>query len=472
MNPAMSRRGILRVLPALASLLLGLCITPLSRPAAAFDIPTPQNAPQSKIGFFSAPKAFPPLVPLAPIDSATTNDSGAGHLPDGVSVQTTVHLPAQGALEHAPLLVTMTWFDRNKSVANFRLHRPNGEHFGSRRIRVGQEIRVIDGKQVIAHTYQWALTPLAGGVLTLDFARMTFQQVGQPDLTYEYQPVSRLITVRPIPGFWPQTLPVSTALRVKADPLPPLVAGQPATWRFTLTGQDLTEYTVRQLLEPQLIGGAALGIGQPEIRLSPTAPVPADDDLAQTFDVRIPLLPDPQGHGAAHGTLPELRLPYLDRDAATPGQTLSYTVVPPQTLHWAPTASARFWDALAYWWWRGALIAAAGIALGVALFDLGQRLAARRRHRQAQQRLAACTTPDALWQQLRQITGCQHTAELIARAPNPWFSDALHALDRARFAPTPANEIEPTRDELVRWLPTQFFQSRRHKPNGARAKRR
>ncbi len=378
-----------------------------------------------------------------------------------MTVSTTVHLPPEGALERAPILVTMTWLDRDKSVTHFRLHRPNGEHFDSRRIRLGQEIRVLDGRQVIAHTYQWALTPLAAGAITLDFARMSFQTVGAPDTRYEYQPVSRILTVRPLPGYWPDTVPVSPPPRLIARPLPPLQAGQPADWQLRITGEGLTEYGLKHLLDEQLIGTAALGVGPAEVRLSPTDPVPADDALAQTFDVNIPLLPDPQGDGHTQASLPRLRLPYLDRHAAQPGEHLQFVELASGTLRWPPTARARLTDALQYWWWRGLLLLALLMTLGVGVFDLAQRAAARRRHRQAQQRLAACATPEALWRQLRQLTGCPHSAALLARAPNPWFSAAVHALDRACYAQkvsaSSAAAIEPIRDELVRWLPTVFF---------------
>ena len=433
----------------------------LAGKAWAFDIPTPQNTPQSKTDFFSAPKSFAPIVPLPAIDSAAPNDTGAGHLPSGVSVTTTVHLPPEGALQRAPILVTMVWLDREKTVAHFRLHRPSGAHFASRRIRAGQEIRIIDGRQVIAHTYQWALTPLAAGALTLDFAPMRFTAVGEPDTRYEYQPVSRVLQVRPIPGYWPESLPVSPPPQIHAEPLPPLTAGQPVTWLLRITGRGWTEYTLQHLLDEQLLGSPVLGIGQAEIRRATDTPVPADDPLAETFTVRIPLLPAPHGGNATQATLPTLRLPYLDPRDNPAGHTLHAVTLPGQTLHWQPTASARWHQALVYWWWRGLLLLALIVTAGFALRDLARRHAARRRHHRAKEQLAQCPDADCLWHTLHRLTGCQSTAELIARAPNPWFRTALHALDQARYAtpPPPPDRFESLRSELVRWLPAALFPS-------------
>ncbi|WP_407275974.1 hypothetical protein [Halothiobacillus sp. DCM-1] len=436
---------------------LGLIAAGMPPAATAFDIPTPQNSPQSKTDFFSAPKTFGPVIPLPATAQTGDNETGAGHLPSGVSVTTRIEVPPEGIRQRAPFLVRMVWLDRQKTVAHFRLHRPSGEHFDSRRIRLGQEIRVIDGRQVIAHTYEWAVTPLAAGSLTLDFARMTFTAVGEPNTRYEYQPVSRELRVAAIPADWPESLPMSRPPTLTSEPLPALTAGQPAAWQLKISGEGLTAYSLRHWLDEQLIGDTALGIGPAEVRLSPTEPIPADDPLAQTFEVRIPLLPDPQGTRATEGRLPSLRLPYLDREENPPGAALHFVTLPGQTLHWTPTPAARLEQALKFWWWRALLFLALLLALAVGLRDLWRRHAARQRHRRARQAMAQSPNAEALWHILQQTTGGHSTAELIARAPNPWFSEALRALDRLRFSAESPADFNPVRTELVRWLPLALF---------------
>ncbi|OYY56127.1 MAG: hypothetical protein B7Y53_02480 [Halothiobacillus sp. 28-55-5] len=433
--------------------------------AQAFDIPTPQNQPKS-VGTtpFGTPQDFAPVTALPEVTARDTTE-GAGHLPDGVTVRTEITVPPEGLLQRAAFLVTLTLIDRTKNIASLTLHRPFGERIAARRISISQRLDAVDGRMANVRVYRFAVTPLSGGEITLNFAEMTFQMVGEPGSHYAFIPVARRLTIRPLPAFWPEYIPVTPTLSVVQAPLPPLNAGEPMDWQLRITGQGLTEHALTQLLDEQLIGTEALALGQAQIRLSPTAPVPGSDELAQTFDIRIPILPDPQGQNATTGTLPALRLPFINRNAADPGAMLNAAVLPAQTLHWPPTARAQLTQAIGFWWWRVLLGLVAVYALFYALRDGYQRHARRRQHQAALLRLAQCQTPQAALHALRAITGEPSINCMIARAPNPRFIAALHALDAACFSASPqANrvaQIPPdwpaTQAELVRWLPRAFF---------------
>ncbi len=431
----------------------------IGQPAWAFDIPTPQNQPQKITTTpFSVPKDFGPVTPLAPTPELDTT-AGAGHLPDGVSIRTEIVATPGGFLLRAPFLVTLTITDRNKSIASLTLHRPQGDHIEARRIDINQQLMSVDGRMANVRVYRFAVTPLSAGEVSLGFAEMTFREVGDADTRYAFIPVARTLTVRPLPGFWPAYLPVTPALRITEEPLPPMAAGQPVDWVLHITGRDLSEYALRKLLEEQLLGTSALGIGHAQINRSPDAPVPATDPLAQTFDVRISLLPDPEGKGSTQGTLPALRLPFIDSRGDAPGQVLSEAILPGRTLHWSAPAGVRLAQAVEFWWWRGLLLLALAYGAGFALNDAWRRWQRRRRHRAAQVELAALDSPQAVLQLLRRLTGESSINGMICRAPNPRFMAALHALDAACYGDTqaPPSQWAQTHEELVRWLPRVFF---------------
>jgi hypothetical protein len=430
-------------------------------PATAFDIPTPQNQPQPITTTpFDVPKDFGPVTPLAPTTELDTS-AGAGHLPAGVTVRTEIVATPNGFLLRAPFLVTLTIIDRNKSIASLTLHHPQGDHIEARRIDINQQLRSVDGRMANVREYRFAVTPLAAGEIALKFAEMTFREVGDADTRYAFIPVARTFTVRPLPGFWPAYLPVTPTLRIAEEPLPAMTAGQPVDWVLHVTGHDLSEYALRKLLEEQLLGTSDLGIGHAEINRSPSAPVPATDILAQTFDVRIPLLPDPEGKGGPQGTLPALRLPFIDSRSDAPGRVLSEAILPARVVHWSAPGGVRLMQALAFWWWRGLLLLALAYGVGFALNDGWRRLQRRRRHQAAQAELAALDNPQAVLQLLRRLTGEQSTEGMIRRAPNPRFMAALRDLDAAYYRHTDElpSAWPQTHQELVRWLPPVFFSS-------------
>lgn len=429
--------------------------------AQAFDIPTPQNQPKTiNTTPFGTPTDFAPVTALPEVTTLNTTD-GAGHLPEGVSVRTEITVPPEGLLQRAPFLVTLTLLDTQKNIASLTLHRPFGERIATRRISISQQLEPVDGRMSNVRVYRFAVTPLAGGEISLNFAEMTFQVVGEPGSRYAFIPVARRLIVRPLPAFWPEYLPVTPTLRLIQTPLPPLRAGEPVDWPLRITGRGLTEHALAQLLDEQLVGTEALAIGAVQIRRSPTEPVPGSDELAQTFDVRIPILPDPQGQNATTSTLPALRLPFINSAAADPGAVLDAALLPAQTLHWQPTARAQFTQAIGFWWWRVLLGLILLYGLGYALRDMWQRRARRRHHAAAQRQLAHCQTPKAALQVLREVTGQVSIHGMIARAPNPRFVAALQALDAACFAAERATEPDKdwpaTQAELVRWLPKVFF---------------
>ncbi len=433
--------------------------------AQAFDIPTPQNQPKT-VGTtaFGTPKDFAPVAALPEVTALNTTE-GAGHLPEGVTVRTQITVPPEGLLQRAPFLVTLTLLDTQKNIASLTLHRPFGERIATRRISISQQLETVDGRMSNVRVYRFAVTPLAGGEITLNFAEMTFQKVGEPGSHYAFIPVARRLTVRPLPAFWPESLPVTPTLHLVQPPLPTLRAGEPMDWLLRITGRGLTEHALAQMLNEQLVGTEALAIGAVQIRRSPTEPVPGSDELAQTFDVRIPILPDPQGQNATTSTLPALRLPFINSQVAEPGAALDAADLAAQTLHWPPTARAQFAQAIGFWWWRVLLGLILLYGLGYALRDGYQRRARRRRHAAAQQQLARCQTPQATLHALRAITGEPSIRRIIARAPNPRFVAALQSLDAACFAASPSADrsaqIPPdwsaTQAELVRWLPKVFF---------------
>lgn len=440
----------------------------IGQPACAFDIPTPQNQPKTiNTTPFGVPQDFGPVTPLPPITDLDTQ-SGAGHLPDGMMVQTRItpmpNATANEFLERAPFLVTLTITDRNKTLASLTLHRPFGEHIQTRRIDINQQLRSIDGRMANVRVYRFAVTPLAAGDIELKFAEMTFREVGDSDTRYAFIPVARTLTVRPLPGFWPAYLPVTPNLSISQEPLPKLASGQPVDWVLHITGQNLTAYALRKFLDEQLIGTAALGVGHAEIRHATDDKPPVDDPLAQTFTVRISLLPDPQGQGATKAALPRLRLPFIDSTVADPGQQLSETVLPARSVRWPAPASARVLNAVQFWWWRVLLLLVLAYGLGFALNDARKRWQRRRQHRAAQVELAELNTPWAVLHRLRQLTGESSIKGMIERAPNPRFIAALQALDAACYGnsdgPISEKWLEnwpQTHQELVRWLPKVFF---------------
>ncbi len=440
---------------------LGVALGGALGTAWAFDIPTPQNQPQT-VGTtsFGTPQPFAPVHPLAPTTALDSTD-GAGQLPQGVSVRTEITVPPQGLLQRAPFLVTLTVIDRTKNIASLTLHRPFGARITTRRISISQGLETVDGRLANVRVYRFAVTALSGGIIPLEFAEMTFQMVGEPTSNDAFIPVARSLSVRPLPAFWPESIPVTPPLRLVQMPLPPLYAGEPVDWQLRVTGRGLTEHALAEMLDEQLIGSEALALGAAEVRLSPNDPVPADDPLAQTFDIRIPLLPAPESQNATSGELPALRLPYINSHEEEPGAALSAAKLPTQTLNWQPTARAQLLQAAAFWGWRLALALVALYALGFALRDGSRRVAQRRRHSAAQRRLAQCPSPQAALDVLRALTGEATTQGMMARAPNPCFMAALHSLDAACFAAAPpanhALDWHTTQAELVRWLPLVFF---------------
>jgi hypothetical protein len=468
---ALSRRkpalALRRLVPRL--LFTGLCLLGIiGQPAYAFDIPTPQNQPKTiNTTPFGVPQDFGPVTALPPITDLDTQ-SGAGHLPDGMTVQTRItpmpNATANGFLERAPFLVTLTITDRNKTLASLTLHRPFGEHIQTRRIDINQQLRSIDGRMANVRVYRFAVTPLAAGDIELKFAEMTFREVGDSATRYAFIPVARTLTVRPLPGFWPAYLPVTPSLTISSEPLPNLASGQPVDWVLHITGQNLTTYALSKLLDEQLIGTAALGVGHAEIRRATDDKPPVDDPLAQTFTVRISLLPDPQGQGATNGGLPELRLPFIESLGSAPGQQLSEAVLPARAISWPAPASARVSAAVQFWWWRVLLLLAVAYGLGFALNDANKRWQSRRQHRAAQVELAELDTPRAVLHRLRQLTGESSIKGMIERAPNPRFVAALQALDAACYGNSDGTILKDwpqTQQELVRWLPRVFFTARR-----------
>ncbi|OYV45034.1 MAG: hypothetical protein B7X12_09465 [Halothiobacillus sp. 20-53-49] len=240
--------------------------------AQAFDIPTPQNQPKSvDTTPFGTPQDFAPVTALPEVTALDTTE-GAGHLPDGVTVRTEVTVPPEGLLQRAAFLVTLTLIDRTKNIASLTLHRPFGERIAARRISISQRLDAVDGRMANVRVYRFAVTPLSGGEITLNFAEMTFQMVGEPGSHYAFIPVARRLTIRPLPAFWPEYIPVTPALNVVQAPLPPLNAGEPMDWQLRITGQGLTEHALTQLLDEQLIGTEALALGQAQIRPPRLAP--------------------------------------------------------------------------------------------------------------------------------------------------------------------------------------------------------
>ncbi|WP_290681695.1 hypothetical protein [Halothiobacillus sp. 15-55-196] len=446
---------------------LGL-LSSVGQPAYAFDIPTPQNQPKTiNTTPFGVPQDFGPVTPLPPITDLNTQ-SGAGRLPAGMTVQTQITPTANGLLERAPFLVTLTITDRNKTLASLTLHRPYGEHIQSDRIDINQQLRSIDGRMANVRVYRFAVTPLAAGEIELKFAEMTFREVGDSDTRYAFIPVARTLTVRPLPGFWPAYLPVTPNLSISQEPLPKLAAGQPVDWVLHITGQNLTAFALNKLLDEQLIGTAALGVGRAEIRRATEDKPPVDDPLAETFSVRISLLPDPQGQGATTAALPRLRLPFIDSRESAPGQQLSETVLPARSISWPASSGVRVLDAVQFWWWRVLLLLMFAYGLGFALNDARKRWQRRRQHRAAQVELAELNTPRAVLHRLRQLTGESSIKGMIERAPNPRFIAALQALDAACYGnsdgPISEKRLEnwpQTHQELVRWLPRVFFNAAR-----------
>lgn len=455
--------GGLRPLRLRGLILVGIACLPWSV-ALAFDIPTPQNQPKpvNPLTLFSAQPTTGPITPLPPTADLVSG-KGAGELPDGVSIETSVRVPPAGLLQRAEFLVTLRVIDRQKSIAQLTLHRPEGEHFLARRVTLTQHIETLpEGGTANVREYQWAVTPLAAGTQVLHFVTMHFQVAGAPGVVYGYQPVARKLTARALPAFWPESLPVSPTLTLQREPLPALQAGQPQIWRLRITGRGLTEYALKHMLAEQLIDQPGLHFDSLDLRRSPIQPIPRDDVLAQTFDADITITPDPNGQGITHAELPALKIPYLDSHAAEPGTQLSEVVLPAQLIGWTPLPSVRFWQALRFWSWRVGLATLVLWGLGVWLRDRWRSQQARRRHQAARRLLAAQPTADALWHQLQQLTGGHSSGALITRAPNPRFIEALQALDSLRFAnqdPSNAPSFETVRDELSRWLPARFFHS-------------
>lgn len=437
--------------------------------AQAFDIPTPANQPSAQSSAMTAtqPHTQEPIVPLPPTEDLVSA-SGAGELPEGVTVETDIAPTAGGLLVRAPFLVTLTILDRTRSLTDHSLHRPHGDAFVTRRISIDQKLVNLNGRLVNRYVYRFAVTPLQPGSAVLSFAEMTFRTVGSGETPYTFMPVARQLSIRPLPGYWPEYLPVAPKLSIQADALPPLSAGQPVDWHLRVTGEGLTEQALQKMLDEQLLSPAHLRVGTPEIRLATDTPVPADDRLAETYSIRIPLLPAPAGQDTTEAKLPDLRLPYLDSRAVEPGQQLRYATLAPQTLHWAPSTGQRVLGGIGYWWWRTGVMLLLLYAGAYGIRDLRRRWTIRQHYRAAQARLAACADPQALLRTLRQETGLPSLGRMIDQAPNPRFMAAVKALDRLCYRPegsTPdqltraESEFPSVRDELVRWLPRVFFQT-------------
>ena len=391
-----------------------------------------------------------------------SSSAGQGQLPPGAEVTTTV--TRLNPVQRATFMVTLTLIDRDRNLISVALHRPHGEAIVGRRIDIRQDQVETDGRRANRRVYRWAVSALQAGKVELQFARMTFNVVGSSGKDWHFTPAPRTLNVRPLPAYLPEYLPVTPGLSVTQQPLRPLEAGQPVDWVWTVRGRGLTEAGLQTILKQQLLGSPQLHIGRPEIRLAPKQAGP--DPLAQTYSVRIPLLPAPQGRadGAETARLPAIRLPFVrtgDPSAATP---LHYATLPGRALHWRSAGQAGGWQEWARWLAWG-LVGLVLLAVSVRIVrDLLRRWRIRQAFAQARNRLRSAQDAPALLAILRQETGCATTGAMAEQAPNPRFMAALVELDAAcygnRYGVGADADIGPLREELVRWLPRPFFVNR------------
>jgi len=393
------------------------------------------------------------------------SDSGKGVLPDGIRI--TTHVSTLSPTLRAPFLVTLTVIDQARSLISLKLHRPHGEAIDGRRIAISMGKVTIDGRLANRRVYRWAISALKPGEIKLAFAHMTLQVTGSPNKDWHWTPQSRTLNVQPLPAYLPEYLPVTQQLTVEQHPLPKLQAGQLVDWLWTVRGRGVTERWLRTVLDQQLVSTPRLHFGTPEIRtIEASDKQKADDPLAQTFEVRVPLLPDPDPEASSPTsgpvTLPAIRLPYV-RIAANKDRRkaeLAAVTLPARQLKWvSPPPAGLSWSAL----WRYLPLLLAAVALlwlsWLVGRDVHRRLDARRRHARARERVAAARTPAELLAVLRAVSGCETLGAMGRDAPNPNFLVALQALDRACYGGS-VDDFEALRAELVRWLPRSFVRQR------------
>lgn len=445
--------------------LLALLLLSLTAPARA-DIPLPKpDRASDGLAEWIELGEIEPLPPVSEVDSR----AGAGRLPNGVIVETEV-------TELAPVLrqvflVTQTILDPARQLRDAEVHRPQGQGMDARPLGVTRETVDMDGRLVDRRHYRWAVQALRGGDLTLAFSRIDFQVVGLAQSEYAFVPVARRLEVVDLPAHLPSYLPVTPDLAVGNAQVGELVAGEPASWRFEVSGEGLTAAALAQMINAQLVAPSGLRLGQPEVRLVVDGSAgPAEiSPLAETWQVSLSLLPSTEGgrEGRREAELPGLRLPYVDPRRPEPGSQLDYAQLDAQAVSWQAAASVRRlqWLQRALPWLATGLLGAIGV--GLAGRAAWRRLRARRNRRAAQARLRSVDDALALRRQLlAELAGLPRPLrpdgrEVLAGrgAPETWLA-AVGTLESWCFAgaAVPATgEFVVIRETIADELPAGWF---------------
>ncbi|HER35274.1 MAG: hypothetical protein JXJ30_02690 [Halothiobacillaceae bacterium] len=436
---------------------------------ARADIPLPDRDTDAQTGGLAKTVDLGPIEPLPPVDRVSS-EAGAGRLPEGVTVTTEV--TRLEPVQRETFLVTQTILDPARRLRDVEVHRPEGEGIDARPIVVTRDTVEIDGRLVERRRYRWAVQPLRGGDLRLDFHRINFEVVGSAQSEYAFVPVARRLAVTELPAYLPTYLPVTPELVFKAAEVGPLVAGEPGNWQFWIRGEGLSAAALTRLISAQLVAPPGLRLSEPAVHALPRsdeeAAIETSSLLTRTWQVDITLLPSTEAgaDGRRRARLPALRIPYIDPRAASPGAALSYARLDAREVSWQAEAAVRWFERL-----KAALSwLFAGVVGLVALVVLG-RLGRRRWHawrarRAARQRLLACTDSLALRRQLlAELRALPQpvwpaTAERLAArgAPPNWLA-ALASLESACFGgqTLSAAAFDAVRHTVVTELPRPWF---------------
>jgi len=450
---------------SMLAILLAMLSVPVGAAWADIPLPKPEQAPDGLAERIELGE----IEPLPPVAQAVSR-AGAGRLPRGVIVETEVTRLAP--VQRQTFLVTQTILDPARRLRDVEVHRPKGEGIDAHPLKVTRETVEIDGRLVDRRHYRWAVQALRGGELTLAFSRIDFEVVGRAQSEYAFVPVARRLDVTDLPPHLPAYLPVTPGLTVGNVHVGELVAGEPGSWDFQVSGEGLTAMALSRLIGAQIVAPPGLRLGEPEVHALPDGAdnaLPPISPLADTWQVSLSLLPSTDGgaDGRRHAELPGLRLPYVDPRLAHPGAELSEVRVPPQAIGWQAEPSVQRLQ----WLKRAAPWLLVGL-LGTVAAWLGGRqdwrlLRARRLRRAAQARLRATVDAKGLRRQLLSelaalsppVRPASH-GQLARRGASAAWLEAMAMLEAWCFAgapaPTPA-EFESVRAVLAERLPPRWF---------------
>ena len=170
-----------------------------------------------------------------------------------------------------------------------------------RRLAESQTEEMLDGVRYTLHRYAWALMPLRGGKLNVEFPLLDAFKFGTR-LRYPVAPLR--IDVAAVPAYLPVNVPIGKPV-VSVQDLPvELALHRPVNWVLKVQGNGISAEGVRSLLS-SVRSNAALNFYPATVSSNDGARAIS---AAQVLVVTLPFVPEQTG---LH-KMPDINLPYYD----------------------------------------------------------------------------------------------------------------------------------------------------------------